>query len=123
VVSDSSTSQNLDARRRVVISGPSGHPRMGHKSQKWAVITDRRPAREPYPRKELVNRLLKGRCEICASTDDIYVHQVARLADLAKPGPQPEWIRIMTKRRRKTLVVCRTCYDTIRSAASRPSTQ
>jgi group II intron reverse transcriptase/maturase len=93
------------------------------KRQKWAVITDRRPAREPYPRKELVNRLLKGRCEICASTDDIHVHQAARLADLAKPGPQPEWIRIMAKRRRKTLVVCRTCYDTIRSAASRPSTQ
>jgi group II intron reverse transcriptase/maturase len=93
------------------------------KREKWAVLTDRRPAREPYPRKELVTRLLNGRCELCTSTDDIYVHQVARLADLAKPGPPTEWIRIMAKRRRKTLVVCRTCYDTIRSATPRTSTQ
>jgi group II intron reverse transcriptase/maturase len=91
--------------------------------QKWAEITDRRPAREPYPRKELITRLLKGRCELCASTDDIYVHHVARLADLAKTGPQPDWVKIMAKRRRKTLVVCRTCHDTIRSETHRPSTQ
>jgi group II intron reverse transcriptase/maturase len=83
--------------------------------QKWAVTTDRRPAREPYPRKELITRLLHGRCELCTSTDDIHVHHIARLANLAKPGPQPEWIKIMAKRRRKTLVVCRSCYDTIRS--------
>jgi group II intron reverse transcriptase/maturase len=80
-----------------------------------AVITDCRPAREPYPRKELITRLLHGRCEICTSTDDIHVHHVARLADLASSRSQPEWARIMAKRRRKTLVVCRTCYDTIRS--------
>lgn len=85
------------------------------KRQEWAAIADRSPAREPYPRRELITRLLHGRCEVCSSADDVYVHQVARLADLAKPGPQPEWIRIMAKRRRKTLVVCRTCYDTIRS--------
>jgi group II intron reverse transcriptase/maturase len=88
------------------------------KRQKWAVINDRRPAWEPYPRKELIHRLLHGRCELCTSTDDIHVHQVARLTDLTKPGPQPEWTRIMAKRRRKTLVVCRNCYDTIHSAPS-----
>ena len=85
------------------------------KRQEWAAINDRSPVREPYPRRDLITRLLHGKCEACSSADDVYVHQVARLADLAKPGPQPERIRIMTKRHRKTLVVCRTRYDTIRS--------
>jgi hypothetical protein len=86
------------------------------KRQKTAVLTDRRPARDPYPRKELITRVLHGRCELCTGTGDIHVHQVARLADLVKPGPQPDWITFMAKRRRKTLVVCRECYDAIRSA-------
>lgn len=87
--------------------------------QQWAATIDRRPVREPYPRKELITRLLHGRCELCTNTDDIHVHHVARLANLAKPGPQPDWIKLMTKRRRKSLVVCRTCYDTIRSETPR----
>jgi len=93
------------------------------KRQRLAVLTDRRPTREPYPRKELITRLLHGRCEMCASTDDIHVHHVARLADLKKSRSQPEWVKIMAKRRRKTLVVCRNCYDTIRSVTPHPSTQ
>jgi len=88
------------------------------KRRRSAVTIDRRPAREPYPRKELITRLLHGRCEICTSTDDIHVHHVARLADLASSRSQPEWARIMTKRRRKTLIVCRPCYDTIHSGMS-----
>ena len=33
---------------------------------------------------------------------------------LHKPGePQPEWMRIMAKRRRKTLVVCAICHANI----------
>ena len=89
------------------------------KRQQWAATIDRRPAREPYPHKELITRLLHGKCELCTSTDDIHVHHVARLANLAKPGPQPDWIKLMAKRRRKSLVVCHTCYDTIRSETSR----
>src|SRR5205823_4141820 len=85
------------------------------KRQRLAVTIDRRPAREPYPRKQLIQRLLHGTCELCTSTDDIHVHHVARLTDLATPGPQPDWTRVMAKRRRKTLVVCRSCYDTIHS--------
>ena len=42
------------------------------------------------------------------------MHQIRKLADLDKPGqPQPEWMRIMAKRRRKTLVVCATCHANI----------
>jgi hypothetical protein len=43
------------------------------------------------------------------------VHQIRKLADLDKPGQPdpPEWVQIMTKRRRKTLVVCEACYASI----------
>ncbi len=85
------------------------------KRKKRAVITDRLPSGAVYPHRELITRLLRGRCELCASTDDIHVHHVARLADLAGPGPHPEWTRFMAKRRRKTIVVCRSCYDAIHS--------
>jgi len=93
------------------------------KRKKLAVITDRQPSGTTYPHRELVKCFLHGRCELCASTDDIHVHHVARLADLAGPGPQPEWTRFMAKRRRKTIVVCRPCYDTIHSAKPRTLTQ
>jgi hypothetical protein len=89
------------------------------KRKKLAVITDRQPSEVTYPHRELIKRLLHGRCELCASTDDIHVHHVARLVDLARPGPQPEWSRLMAKRRRKTIVVCRPCYDTIQSGTPR----
>ena len=93
------------------------------KRKKLAVITDRQPSGATYPHRELITRFLHGRCELCASTDDIHVHHVARLADLAGPGPHPEWTRFMAKRRRKTIVVCRSCYDTIHSGTPRTITQ
>jgi hypothetical protein len=93
------------------------------KRNKQAVIIDRQPSQVTYPRREIIKRFLSGKCELCASTDDIHVHHVARLADLTRPGPQPEWTRLMAKRRRKTIVVCRTCYDTIHSATPHNLTQ
>ena len=89
------------------------------KRKKLAVITDRQPSGATYPHRELITRFLHGRCELCASTDDIHVHHVARLADLAGPGPHPEWTQFMAKRRRKTIVVCRSCYDTIHTGTPR----
>jgi hypothetical protein len=93
--------------------------------QKTAAIVDRQPIRPIYPHKELITRLLKGRCEICKRTDGATVHHVRKLADLGKAGPdQPMWTQVMAKRRRKTLVVCGACHDRIHSAAhSPPSTQ
>ena len=45
-----------------------------------------------YPHKELITRLLAGRCELCQATGNITVHHVRSLADLSTPGqPQPEW--------------------------------
>ena len=79
---------------------------------KNAVLTDRIPGRMPYPRKELVARLLARRCELCGDTGTVLVHQVRKLASLGKPGPgQPRWAAVMARKRRKTLVVCRPCHD------------
>jgi group II intron reverse transcriptase/maturase len=82
--------------------------------QKTAVLIDREPVRTTYPRKELVTRLLADRCELCGNTDEVQVHHVRKLADLARSEqPPPAWTSIMAKRRRKTLVVCGTCHDQI----------
>jgi hypothetical protein len=61
-----------------------------------------------------VRRFLAGRCELCGQADKVRVHQIRKLADLNNPGqPQPDWMQIMAKRRRKTLIVCATCHATI----------
>jgi hypothetical protein len=61
-------------------------------------------------------------CEICKQDTDIEVHQIRKLADLTRTGPvnRAEWMEIMTTKRRKTLMVCRPCHDTIHAA--RPAT-
>ena len=84
------------------------------KRQRNAVLTDREAQPAPPRRKELITRLLANRCEICASTDQVQVHQVRKLADLDTAGhPPPTWANIMANRRRKTLVVCGACHDNI----------
>ena len=66
------------------------------KRQKNAVLTDRQHTGPVYPNRQLVTRLLKGRCELCGRTDDIQVHHVRALADLSQPGqPQPRWAKVM----------------------------
>ncbi|MFI7643977.1 hypothetical protein [Nonomuraea sp. NPDC049400] len=57
----------------------------------------------------------------CKADDGISVHHVRRLADLTRPGrPQPAWAELMARRRRKTLVVCRTCHDSIHTGQPKP---
>ena len=82
--------------------------------QKAAVLRDRAPVPATSRRKELIHRLLAGQCEICGQSDKVRVHQIRKLADLDRPGqPQPEWVQIMARRRRKTLVVCDACHASI----------
>jgi group II intron reverse transcriptase/maturase len=84
--------------------------------QKTAVLSDRQPVPTTARRQgtELTHRLRKGRCEFCEQRADVQVHHVRKLADLARPGqPQPAWAQLMAQRRRKTLVVCQPCHDTI----------
>jgi group II intron reverse transcriptase/maturase len=84
------------------------------KHNKWAVLFEPRPVPVTMPRKELIFRLRKKWCELCENGATVAVHQVAKLAQLGKPGPgQPAWAALMAKKRRKTLIVCQTCHQAI----------
>ncbi|MGV9386880.1 reverse transcriptase domain-containing protein [Nonomuraea sp. NPDC003707] len=94
------------------------------KRQKNAVLTDRQHTGPAYPNRQLVTRLLNGRCELCGRTDGIQVHHIRRLADLGGPGqPQPAWAQVMAKIRRKALIVCGDCHDQIHGHPASPLTQ
>jgi group II intron reverse transcriptase/maturase len=100
------------AGRKPLVARFGGIPLTRHKA---AVINDRPPA--PLTRrkgKELIERLRAGRCELCERRTPIQVHQVRTLADLTAAGrPQPAWAQLMARMRRKTLMVCAACHDTI----------
>ena len=84
------------------------------KRDKRAVITDPAPVPVHPPRKELIDRLRRRWCELCDHGATVTVHHVAKLAQLGKPGPdQPAWAALMARKRRKTLIVCRSCHDYI----------
>jgi ribosomal protein S30 len=84
-----------------------------------AVLTDHVPKPVTYPRKELIIRLLGRRCELCGQTGKVLIHQVRKLASLGKPGTgQPAWAALMSRKRRKTLVVCHPCHDAIHHGRS-----
>ena len=85
--------------------------------QRRAVLADRDPTLPAPRRKEVVTRLQAKRCELCNQDTTVEIHQVSTLADLARAGqPQPAWARIMTEKRRKTLIVCVPCHRTIHAA-------
>ena len=93
--------------------------------QKYAVPVDRDPVRPTAGTKELITRLRCRRCEMCGRAATVEVHQIRKLADLENPG-QPEtppWMALMARLRRKTLVVCRPCHDTIHRRPTAPFTQ
>jgi hypothetical protein len=84
------------------------------KRQKKAVLDDRRPIPATVRPKELISRLRTGRCELCKQRADVQVHHVRKLTDLAKPGQsQSAWAQLMTVKRRKTLIVCAACHESI----------
>lgn len=86
-------------------------------SLKWdikATLEDQ-PATIWTGRSELEKRLLAQVCESCGATratDQIEVHHIRALKDLNKytGKEKPRWVQIMASRRRKTLVLCRTCH-------------
>ena len=66
-------------------------------------------------RSELERRLLAQVCEQCGvtrMTDQIEVHHIRALKDLERytGREKPLWVKIMAARKRKTLVLCRTCH-------------
>ena len=80
--------------------------------QRQAVLTDQQPQRYRTDRNELVKRLEADECEMCGSTVGIEVHHIRALRDLNVKGQRekPQWVQLMATRKRKTLVVCRTCH-------------
>jgi group II intron reverse transcriptase/maturase len=74
-------------------------------------------------RAEVVQRLLADACELCGSRERVEVHHVRHLKDLRRQGraDQPAWVKQMATRRRKTLIVCRSCHEDIH--AGRPTRQ
>jgi hypothetical protein len=69
-------------------------------------------------RSQLEERLLAQECEWCGATsltEKIEIHHIRALKDLEKyPGREkPAWVKLMAARRRKTLVLCRTCHRAI----------
>jgi group II intron reverse transcriptase/maturase len=81
---------------------------------KDAVVVDPAPGPVAYPRKELVTRLLRGRCEVCEDPGPVQVHQIRKLADLDRyETNQPAWAVLIARKRRKTLVVCESCHQAI----------
>ena len=95
------------------------------KRQRTAVLTDLSPTMASTKRNELIRRLLAGHCELCESRTGLEVHHLRKLADLNRPGrpDRPAWVHLMAKRRRKTLVVCRTCHEHIHAGQASASTR
>jgi len=64
---------------------------------------------------ELVQRLLAEECELCGSQTEVEVHHVRALKNLNRSdrAEQPEWVKTMIARRRKTTVVCKECHAKI----------
>jgi hypothetical protein len=79
-----------------------------------AVLNDQPPRIWPS-RSELEKRLLADTCELCGSTDRVEVHHIRALRDLEQNGrrEKPLWAKVMSARRRKTLVVCWSCHRSI----------
>jgi group II intron reverse transcriptase/maturase len=82
--------------------------------QKGAILDDQ--PREVFSvRSEVAQRLLAKECELCGAEGSCEVHHVRKLADLNQPGrsEKPLWVKRMAARRRKTLVVCRSCHEAV----------
>ena len=80
-----------------------------------AVILTPPRSRSPYPRKELIRRLRKRRCELCEHGTTVAVHQVAGLKaasasrDRASPRGPPSWRKCGARRSSSA----RACHDWI----------
>ena len=95
------------------------------KRKRQAILVDQKPQRYRAERNELIKRLLADTCEMCGSTVDVQVHHIRALRDLNVKGrrEKPRWVQLMAARKRKTLVVCRTCHVDIHAGRSNPQSQ
>jgi group II intron reverse transcriptase/maturase len=68
-------------------------------------------------RSELVTRLLKEECELCGKGTALEAHHINSLKQLQHRWrgrvAKPSWVQSMIARRRKTIVVCHECHQSI----------
>lgn len=129
-----SSVSKMTTRHRVKTETPYGlrtcfeatQPRQGRKPlvarfggiplrrNKNAVPYDRVPNPTPHRHREVVRRLLRSECELCHQRGEVETHQIRTLADLTGAGTAtPGWKKLMADKRRKTLIVCGDCHDSI----------
>jgi group II intron reverse transcriptase/maturase len=68
------------------------------------------------PHAEVVHRLLADECELCGAQGvALQAHHIRKLADIDRPGRRPRtvWEKIMSAKKRKTLMVCQQCHNDI----------
>jgi len=65
--------------------------------------------------KGLKERLLSDRCEVCGSDGRTEVHHIRNLKQTweryASRNPVPDWVVLMKRMNRKTLVLCHSCHN------------
>lgn len=93
--------------------------------QEKASLTDLDPTysyQRGHDRNELIKRLLAEKCELGGSHTNIEVHHIRKLADLKEKGrkEKPRWAQKMAQRRRKTLIVCANCHESIHRGDGKP---
>ena len=94
------------------------------KRQKKAVLTDRQPAPVTVRRKELIDRLLAGRCELCDTPARWKFTTSASSPTSPSRGSHSRHGHNSWPKRRKTLVVCAACHATIHARQPpRPHTE
>ena len=64
---------------------------------------------------ELIQRLLSNQCECCGATGHVEVHHIRKLVHREGRLLENKWMREMIARKRKTLIVCKTCHRGIHS--------
>jgi hypothetical protein len=62
---------------------------------------------------------------MCESRTGLQVRHIRKLADLDKPGrpEKPTWVRLMAKRKRKTLVGGERCHQNIPAGRATATTR
>ncbi|WP_400245556.1 group II intron reverse transcriptase/maturase [Methanomethylophilus alvi] len=63
---------------------------------------------------ELRDRILRSTCEVCGSVTDVEVHHVRNLSANMRVYVNrtiPDWLKLMWRMRRRTLVLCHSCHN------------
>jgi hypothetical protein len=79
---------------------------------------------QPFSGGQLLKRFNAGICELCGSTETIVVHHVRKLKEVKQKYRKhgrtaPDWVLVMARINRKTLVVCHSCHVGIHNGTCR----